>query len=499
VFGSGISFTGLGSGIDSAALIQRLVQLEGLRKTQLEGKKAGAQDKLDAFGKLQGLVKALREQADGLSKSSSFLKLAGTASREGAISFEVSSAAAQGVHTIEVQQLAAFDRWAFDAVTDPAADLASGAGQQVSFTVGAQGFTVAVDPASSSLQDIAAAIRAQAGDAVEASVVNVGTASAPSWRLVLASKESGEDGRIHGLTSTVAGLSIDGTEPAPGSGTPVSTNHLAVGINAKALVDGLLVERATNEFDGVLAGVTFTAQSAAPGNPVQLSVGPDSKAIVSALKSFVDAYNELVRYVNKQSTYSKDGGAGGALFGDATMSSVRSTVRSALFDVDPAAVMADTEGFSTLGLVGLAVQKDGTITVDETKLGAKISANVQKLADLFADDDGFDNGGAQPGTPGYNVDQTPDSGLAARLMRAIDGMLNRGVGPGGVALKSLFAAKEESLQSTIDDLDKRIADEEFRLGKFEEELKLRFASLENLMGGLNAQSAALTALTSKMS
>lgn len=479
MFGSGITFSGLGSGLDTASLVDRLVKLEGLRKAQLQSKKEIAQGKQKAITKLETLVKGLQTKADGLSKTGDFLKLKGSTSREGVLSFDVSSNAAQGSHTIEIQQLAAYDRWAFDAVTDPDVDLASGPGEQITFTAGGTNYAVNIDPSTSSLKEIASAINDAAEADVSASVVNVGTIAAPSWKLVVASKDSGESGRITGLNSTIAGLSINGTAPAPGSGTAASPNNLTVGLNAKALVDGLLVERDTNEFEGVLEGVSFTAQSADLGNPVDISIEPDNTAIKSSLKSFVDAYNEVVKFVNEQNTYSKDDGAGGALFGDSAVSLVRTKIRDAIFGVDLSVVQADTEGYSTLGLVGLKVQKDGTILIDDAKLDEKITANVGALSNLFTDDDG-----ALPG----------DSGLAARLDDAIGSLVDRGIGPNGEGLKSVFGAKNESLTNMITELDKRIAEEETRLDKYEETMRARFANLENVMAQLNSQSSALGAL-----
>jgi len=479
MFGSGITFSGLGSGIDTASLVARLVQLEGLRKAQLESKKEIAQDKQKAVSKLETLVKALQTKTEGMSSTSEFLKLKGSASREGVLSFQVASTAVQGSHTIEVQQLAAYDRWAFDAVVDPDADLAGGPGEQITFTAGGTNYAVSIDPSASSLKEIANAINDQAEADVSASVVNVGTNSAPSWKLVVASKDSGEAGRITGLASTISGLSIDGTSPAPGAGTPVSTNNLTVGTNAIALVDGLLVERDTNEFEGVLEGVTFTAQSADVGNPVDISIEPDNAAIKSGLKEFVAAYNEVIKYVNEQNKYSEDDGAGGALFGDSTVSLVRSRIRDSLFKVPLATVQADTEGYSTLGLVGIGVEKDGTLKIDESKLDEKITANVGALANLFTDDDGAAG---------------VDTGLAAQLTSAIDSLVDRGVGPNGEGLKSMFGAKNDSLTAQISELDKRIAEEETRLDKYEETMRLRFANLESVMAQLNAQSSALGAL-----
>ncbi|MBL8861966.1 MAG: flagellar filament capping protein FliD [Planctomycetes bacterium] len=479
MFGSGITFSGLGSGIDSASLVSRLVQLEGLRKAQLESKKGIAKSKQSALSKLEGLVKKLREQAKSISTSGQFLKLAGQASREGVLSFDVASTAAQGSHTIEVQQLAALDRWAFDGVADPEVDLAGADGETLQFTAGGTTHTITVTAGASSLNEIAAAINDAAGTSVAATVVNVGTQSAPSWKLVLASKVSGEAGRITGITSAIAGLGIDGSEAAPGSGTPVSANHVTVGTNARALVDGLLVERDSNEFSGVLSGITFTAQSTNAGNPVELSIEPDRTAIRKSLDEFVSAYNGVVKFLNEQGTYTAESGAGGALFGDSTLSIVGSKMRLALFNVDLGTVQADTEGYSTLGLVGVGVEKDGTLKIDSSKVDQKITDNVAAFAALFTDDDGAGTG---------------DTGVAARLTAALDAVLDRGTGPEGQGLKSLFGAKSESLTRIMSELDRRIADEEVRLDKYEETLRMRYANLENLMARLNSQTSALAAL-----
>src|SRR5262245_34290011 len=99
-FGTGISISGLGSGLDTATLVQQLVQLESLRKVQFEKQKTGVQDKLTAFNDFKKLVETLQQTADALSTSTKFLHLSGEASREGAISFEVSSVAPRGSHTI---------------------------------------------------------------------------------------------------------------------------------------------------------------------------------------------------------------------------------------------------------------------------------------------------------------------------------------------------------------------------------------------------------------
>jgi flagellar hook-associated protein 2 len=478
VAGDGISITGLASGLDTASLIQKLVQVESQGKVALQAQQTSVQNTLTTFQQFEALVQTLHDKAQGISTTSGFLQLKGTTSDPNVISVDVSSAAQQGSHTITVQQLAQTDRWAFNGVADATTNLATAAGA-IAFNVNGHSYTVNIDPASSSLNAIADAINQQAGADVSASVVNAGTTSAPSWRLVLASNTSGVDGRIHGISSTVSGLTIDGTEPPPDSNTPVSPNQLAVGQNAKALVDGLQVERDTNEFSGALAGVSFTAESADPQNPVTLTISPDATAIQSGIQDFVDAYNAVIKFMNTQNTYSKDAGTGGPLFGDSTVQMVGQAIHSSLFDVSAGTVTGDTLGYSTLGLVGLDLQRDGTITVNQTTLSSKIAGNVTALAQLFA------------GGP----DHTANPGMAQTLVNSLESLTQPGADSSGGALPSVFGAKETSLQDQITQLDQRISDEDFRLNQFQEQLQERFANLENVMGQLNSQTAALQAMT----
>jgi flagellar hook-associated protein 2 len=489
---SGISFGGLASGLDTNSIIQKLVQLEHIPIDQLEAKKKSAQEKLTAVGKLKALVNDLKNMAKALSTSADFLVFDVKASQTGVASFSATGAAAPAHHTLTVNQLASVDRWAFDGVASATTNLASGSGQSVSFTVGGTAYDVAIDPANSTIENIASAINSAAGSAVTATVVNTGTASAPSHKLVLTSDSSGADGRISGISSSVSGLTIDGTGP-DAANLAQSANNISVGTNAIAIIDGLEVERATNDFNDVIAGVSITAEHADPALTISFSAEANKPAIKKKVQDLVTAYNAVITFINQQNTFSKDAGAGGVLFGDSLLSNVRSQIHGALFKVPIATVQNDTTGFSTLGLIGVKTLSDGMLEIDSTKLDAKMSADLTAFADLFADSDGFDNGGAAVNTPEFYQDTTADSGLAATLMRSIDRMMKLATGSGGVVLKGLFDARNDTVNAQIRDIDKQIASKQAYIDKFEANLIARFAKLEELMGGLNSQGPTLQA------
>lgn len=484
------SFSGLASGLDTQAIIDALVQVERIPIQLLEQQKAEQQTKLDLIGTFKGHVQDLKSKADQLRSPANFLEFDVSASVEGIADFSADGSAVEGSHTLQVVSLAQADRWAFDGVADPDADLATADGQSVDFTVNGTSYSVAVTQAASSLNEIASAINDLAGNDVTATVVNVGTSASPSYQLVLASDDTGEDARITNISSSIAGLTIDGTPP-DAQGQAQSANNITVGMNAEAIIDGLTVTRADNSFDDVIPGVSIDLLSDASSQEITFTVSADREGMKAKIQDFVDAYNQVIQFINAQNTYDEDDGPGGALFGDSLLRSVRSDIHSALFDVDLDTVTADSEGYSTLGLVGIDIQDDGTLLVDSTTLDEKMSENLDLFVDLFADTDGFDNGGAAENTPEYYIDTTADSGLADTLYRHIERMFGVIDSTTDPPIKGLFDARTEALNAMIDDFDGQIEAKQFYLDRFEQRLVERFAALEELMASLNAQGDAL--------
>lgn len=488
---AGITIGGLGSGLDTRAIIDALVRVESLPIDALTTKKDDETKKLSLFSTLKGLVDALRTKTNALSTSAGFLAFTVSSSDATTASFTASGSAVAGSHTITVNQLATSDRWAFDGVADATTNLALADGEGVSFTYDGVTYDATVTQAASSLNDIAAAINTAAAGKVSASVVNAGTTTNPSYQLVMSGQSTGEDLRISGINSTVAALTIDATGPSAG-GVSQSTNNLTVGNNAIAVIDGLTVERESNDFSDVLAGVSISTLTADPNKVTSFTVDPNKDAIKGKLKDFVDAYNKVMTFIHDQNTYSEDKGVGGVLFGDSALRTIESTIRTELFGTTAGQIANDTAGFGTLKLLGIDLQKDGTLLINDSKVSAKLDEDLTKFADLFVDTDGFDNGGAAVGTPAYYVDITADSGLADRLMRAIDRVVRGYTDASGNTSKGLFEARNDAINSRIKLYDRQIDDRQFRLDAYQANLEARFAALEATMARLQTQQQYLT-------
>lgn len=503
VNGTGINFSGLASGLDTNAIVSQLVALERIPIQLIESQKDQQQAKLNKINQLADLVKGLQTKAEGLSNLEEFYAFSVGGSFEGSLTVSAGAGAVAGTHTVEVLSTSGTDRWSFDGVADSTTNLAGGAGETVDFTVNGTSYSILVDAGASSLEAIASQINDEAGDDVTATVVNTGTEASPSYKLLLSSDHQGGDGRITGISSSVAGLTIDGT-PADVDGNPVSANHVSVGTNAVAIIDGLEITRTTNDFSDVLGGVSLSVLAETTGE-VTFTVEPDKDAIKTKIEEFIEAYNEVIDFINTQNTYTppeEDGesGTSGVLFGDGLLQSVKQSFSSALFNIDAATVAADTEGYSTLSLIGIKTSSDGTLELNSTTFDEKFDANLEALADLFVDTDGFvRDPAAVANTAAWYQDTTADSGLMATLVRNIDQLFGSiEDNDPDVDLKGIFDLRRDAINSRIKGLNEQIQQKEDRLDDYEQDLIMRFARLEELMGALNAQGASLGAALTQL-
>lgn len=507
VSSSGISFSGLGSGLDTQAIVAQLVSIERIPITTLQTRRGTEERKLDLVGQLGDLVKDLQEKAEALATPEEFFAYSSTISDESVATVTTDSNAEPGTHILDVQRMAATDRWAFDSVSTRDTNLASGEGEQISFKVGTTDYSLTLDPDSSSLDDIANQIESMASGTVSASVVNTGTEASPSFQLVLSSQVSGEEGRLTDIFSNVGldpassgeGLNIDYSPPGA-DGESQSDNNITVGNDALAEINGLLIRRSTNSFTEVLQGVTIDLRAQNQNGPVTISVDSDRSEVRGRIDELVSSYNAVMSFIDTQSTFTPstdeddNGGTTGLLFGDSIVSSVKRSIQSAMFDIDIDAAINDTEGFSTLSLIGIEQDSDGQLSIDSTVFDEKFAENLPALMDLFADTDGFDNGDAEPNTAGYYTDTTADSGLMDRLVRSIDQMFGRqDSGDLDFNIEGIFDLRESAIEGSIERYDSQIERREERLDSYEERLILQYAALEEVMAGLNAQSSALNA------
>jgi flagellar hook-associated protein 2 len=279
---------------------------------------------------------------------------------------QTSTSAAIGAGTISFE-LGTIAGGTFDAVSGHY----SGAG----FTAdGAGTKTVTIGASNNTLAGIRDAINA-AKIGVSASIVNDG--SGTPYRLALSVADTGAAKSLRiSVTGDAALSSLIAHDPA-------GTQNLAETVsarNAEFKVDGVSISKAKNTVNDVIEGVTLNLAGTNAAAPTTVTVARDSGAIKGSVDALAKAYNDLNTTIRSLSAFNPGTKQGSVLQGDVTLITLQSRIRSTL-----SSALAGVAGsYNNLSQIGVAFQKDGTLTVDAAKFEAALSAAPNDIAALFA-------------------------------------------------------------------------------------------------------------------
>lgn len=451
-----ISIGGLATGLDTNTIVSQLVRLERRRAVDLlQIDQLDQQAKQSAFATFGTKLADLLSAVDALRDPSSALARTATSSDADTIGATAGSGALVGTTEISVTQLA---RNAIavsgTGVASETATIATGTGS-FSFRIGSGDLqTIALD-ATTTLEQLASNINAL-GVGANATVVNLGTSSAPDYRLRLATRESGLSNALTIATDdTTLGVTVTQTAQ-----------------NASFTVSGFATafSRESNVVNDVVSGVTLTLKDT--GGPISIGVATDAAQVTKDVQSVVTAYNALVAFVDEQSEVSQDTSSddgdvtSGPLAFDGTVRSIMDGLRSAV----SSAVEGLTGDYTLLAEAGLESTQDGTLKLDASKLAAALASDEEGVSQLF--------GGL--GAIGGAFDRVHDylTGVSSS-----DGLL---------------AARNKSITDNLATLTERIAAGERSVAAFEQDLRDQFTRLEVLVSQLQSQGAFLTSALGKL-
>jgi flagellar hook-associated protein 2 len=228
-------------------------------------------------------------------------------------------------------------------------------------------------------------------------------------------------------TGTTGALAIS-------SNTNTSLTFLAPvgGTDASITVDGVPFSSATNTLTGAIQGVTLDLVAPSPGNPVQLTVGPDQNQISTAVNNFISAYNTVVTTNNQQYVVDPTGTTPAPpLESNLSLRSVQSTILA-----DAGFAITGNSGYVNLESLGINTNNDGTLTLGTNAEGLSFSqvlaANPTAVQNFFqnASGTGFANN--------FNTDLT-------NLTNATSGPLNAEV--------TQNSAEQQDLTTTINNFE----------------------------------------------
>lgn len=465
---------GAGSGVDTAALVTSLVQAQFASKNAALTKQENTLTaQISSVAKVQSGITSFATGLKTLTSNGTLATQPTSSDSSVLTASALPGAKLAGLAaSVEVTRLATA-QIATSATSFAARDTTIGTGNLTltlgtatvsngalsGFTAGATApVTIAIDSAHQTLSGIASAINAAAAG-VTASIVTDADGTA---RLTL-----------KGATGAAQAFTLSGDTPAlsalnVGVGESATTIGSAAG-NAQLKLDGVAVERSSNTVSDLIEGVKLNLTSAAVGKPVTLGITRPTAALTQAVTDFVDTYNQL-QAVLKAETNATDG----ALRNDKNATNLVRALRA--LPLTTLATGAAAGAPTNLASIGVSTNRDGTLSVDSSKLTAALSNTPDAVEALFASGTGATGGGIAAALDAIStaaVDQTV----------TINGNIEH---IGLVGSTALYTAA----RTKVTDAEAKVATD---TTAYQERLTKQYAASDAIVAKYKAAQAALTA------
>jgi len=442
-----ISSAGIGSGIDVNTLITQLVEAEGVDKSnRLDFNEAEYLGDISAFGSLKSALSIFQGAVRDLQDTADFQLRSALSSNDEVFTATADETADVSQYGIEVVQLAQAHKLI---TTSGFADTDTIGDGTLTFTQGADSFSLTID-ATDTLTDIRDAINAANDNTgVSASIINVDSGQ----QLVFTATSSGLDNAI-----TITAVDSDGENSDEfGLSRLVNAqlNTPSAAQDGQIKVDGQLISSNNNTFSDVLDGITINAVSVGAGE--QLTVAQDREAITFKIDTFIANYNGLVDTFNTLGSYDAATESAGLLLGDSTLRGISTLIRQEI----SSSVTGLTGPFSTLAELGITTDEEGKLSLNSETLNAALDSNFDQVGQLFA----------------------ASNGIANTLDTAIEGY----IGSSGI-----IDSRTAGIQVSVDDIADQREALDRRLVSLESRLLSQFTAMDILVSSLQNQSNFLT-------
>ena len=355
------SIGGIASGLDTNEIVSQLMQLERQPITRIEQRKQDLQKTRDAWGQLNTRLSSLRTATDQLRREDRFRDLTSVASSDpDAVAVTRGSRAVDHAQlSFTVEQLATrMQRSSADRFDGRDAQL----GDRTLSITGADGVThdlTAELGDDATLADLVSAING-ADIGVRADALQVAPGE---FQLVLGAEESGSAGAFSATSSGWSnGFAV--TQDAQDA-------HLRVG--------GVDVFRSSNTIDDLVDGATLELRRTTD-TAVTITAERDIDGAVEAVTSFVNELNSTLSKIGELTDFDPETREAGPLQGQFAATQLAFDLRSAI-----SAPIAGFEGIDALASsVGLSVDRDGVVQLDEATLRQAFTDDFEGTAARFA-------------------------------------------------------------------------------------------------------------------
>ncbi|KNH23272.1 flagellar hook protein FliD [Pseudomonas syringae] len=463
--------TGLGSGLDTGAIVKALVNADkAAKQNQIDRQTTTNTAQISGIGSLKSVLANFQTAIKNLGSTQTpqFLGYNATSADAKVLTAVASNTAVNGTYVVKVTNLATSSKVA----TAAFAGGTSSAIPSGTLNITQNGVSSSVTiPAGATLQSVRDAINTQQG--ANGFSANIVTDSFGS-RLVLGSTVTGAGSDI--TLSGIAGLEINAGQQM--GATPTATSAGAIGefaVDAKFTVDGLALTSKSNKVDSAVSGLTLNLVA---GGETTVTVGPNSDGLKKSIQAFVDAYNQVVTSVNALTKPSLDDDGNptiaAALTGDPLARGILASIRQ------PLVTTGAGDKLTVLSQLGITTnQKTGALDFDSTKFTTamdtqKLGGEVQKL---FL------------GDPTATGDAA--KGLLTRMNDAITPYTVTGS-------EGILDARSTSLAKTKSNLANQQAALDRRIETLTAVLTKKYNDMDSLVGKLKATASNITSMFEAM-
>ncbi|BBF85275.1 flagellar hook-associated protein FliD [Aquitalea magnusonii] len=458
---SSASITTSAGPLDVQNIVSQLMTVEKQPLTASQSKLKSFNSKLSDIGQVSSALSGLQTSVSGLASGNFLHTLKASSSDTTVATVDTNGSGIAGNYQLEVEELAKPRQLVFDTTSDgqaisststalsnvPDALTLEVAGNSTTVQLREPASSTTTTPANVTLQDIADKINA-AGAGVNASIVQY----KGSYSLVLASAEAGSDNAFSisagGTDSSLSANSANTLAGLQQSDTAISESNDAS--DASLTVNGVYVSSSSNTVSDVIGGVTLGLQKTGTAS---ITLTQDNSSIASKLQGFVDAYNKV------QSAL--DNAAGGSMKGDAALTSIRNQLSAVL--QTPVSAADPVSSYAYLSQVGIAIQKDGTLSLDQTTFNKALSSKPAAVSNLFGN--------------------SSNTGFADRFSATINNLL----GPAGIVVTKQH------------DLNQNVTDETTHQNQLQTKMSDKQANYLRQYTTLNATLAKMQQSTSNLS
>ena len=323
--------------------------------------------------------------------------------------------------------------------------------------------------ATDSLATVASKINL-VGAGVVATVINDGGAS-NAFRLNIVARNSGADGRA--IIDTGA-LDLALSELSRGD------DAVAFFGNADP-AKGILLTSSTNSLDGVVEGVSIDLLKRSD-SPVQVTVARDTEKIEKSISGLVDAYNNVMKAMDSLTFYDEETNRRGALFGDATASSLRSRMVSTAQGTS-----LGIEGqFQYLFQVGVKLGSGSKLEFDSTRFREALASDFENVESLFSAKTRKPTEPTEV-APGVTTPNTTEEfsvlGIGGTFEKLVESLNN--------SIDGLLTRKSKTIDDQIAAQNTRITSIDAQLERKRARLQQQFAGMEQALAMLSQQQSAL--------